>query len=109
MLVGVTPTCVGNSRLPRLRRLARKTCGPGIALPLYQKNAMIAPATTIAPTPHRAAAPGPEPDSIISGKPSAAWRRRLTLAPGPVRGQGFSAARATRALMLILSDRRTVC
>ena len=31
---GVTATCVGNSRLPRLNRLARNTCGPGELPPL---------------------------------------------------------------------------
>ena len=45
-LVGVTATCVGNSRFPRLKRLARKTCGPGSLRPLAQKKASTTAATS---------------------------------------------------------------
>ena len=37
-LAGVMATCVGNRRLPRLQRLARKTCSPGSWPTLYQNE-----------------------------------------------------------------------
>src|SRR6185295_558415 len=67
MACGVTATWVGNSRLPRLRRLARKTCGPGIFRPLYQKKATSAASTTTRPAiPHTTAAGRPAPESGIT-------------------------------------------
>src|SRR6266542_1892139 len=65
MLDGVTATCAGKSRLLRLNRLARNTCGPAIGRPLYQKNAMTAATIAAAATNHSVASPRSRRTSFI--------------------------------------------
>src|SRR2546422_327855 len=90
MLVGVTPTCVGNSRFPRLSRLARNTCGPGIGRPLYQKNAITRVTRTIASAIHSAGLPESRRTSFIGQARKNARGSGATFAPEPARCQGIS-------------------
>src|SRR4051794_9905829 len=115
MLAGVTATWVGNQRLPRLRRLARNTWGPGIGRPLYQNNVSAAPTSARRSTPIHSITPGSCPRSFIIRLPpsrfGAAGSRlrasrygaaafltesslgeRTTFAPEPADCQGISPA-----------------